>query len=766
MAAAVPTEKSTGALGTFAGVFTPSILTILGIILFLRLGYVVGSAGLERALLVIAIANAISLLTSLSVAAISTNIRVKGGGDYYLISRTLGIGFGGAIGLVLFLAQAISVGFYCMGFAEAAAAVLGGQPESAIVSWLGAGAIAGLFGLAWWGADWATRFQYVVMAAIVAALAVFAAGAIQTWNGDLLRASWAPPQDALPFWVAFAVFFPAVTGFTQGVSMSGELRSPARSIPRGVLCAVGLSMVVYFACAVLLAASQPGDVLRDDYFAMKRVSLVPALIDAGVMAGALSAALASFLGAPRILQSLAEDAVFPRLTWFAHGNGPRNNPRRAVLLTGAVALSVVALGNLNLVAGIVSMFFLISYGLLNYATYFEARAESPSFRPTFRFYHPRVGLIGALLCLGAMLAIDLTVGFVASAVVFGVYHYLRLRGTPARWADSRRSHHLHQAREHLLAAAAEPEHPRDWRPQLLVFSDTSTRRERLLRFASWIEGGSGLTTVVRVLEGEGGEMLERREHALDELTQQLKERGFTGFPLVVAGRDLDQTISAVVQTAGIGPVRTNTVVANWIAKGAGTMSPGVQQFSRNLRTAFGLGCNLLVLDAEAREWETLDAREAKDRVIDVWWQQNNTGELMLLLAHLVTRDESWRGSRIRVLADPGDEPEAEVTARLAATFEDYRIDAEIVVCPVAPEAIVQRSHRAAMLFLPFSIHAGVMYGPAGDEVLPYLKGLPIVVLTLAAQDVNLDADPDTRANDDAEVPDERAASPRHGVTPE
>jgi amino acid transporter len=743
MTASTTAAPAAGTLGTFAGVFTPSILTILGIILFLRLGYVVGGSGLEQALVVIAMANAISLLTSLSVAAISTNLKVKGGGDYYLISRTLGLGFGGAIGLVLFLAQSISVGFYCIGFAEAAAAALHWQNAFVVRLFAGA-AVAALFILAWLGADWATRFQYLVMAAIGAALAVFVAGGLHTWNSDVLAANLAKPADGLPFWIAFAIFFPAVTGFTQGVSMSGDLARPAVSIPRGVLAAVFLSMVIYFGCAVLFAATLPGELLRTDYTAMKRVASVGSLIDAGVFAATLSSALASFLGAPRILQSLAKDDVFPLLKPFAQGSGATANPRRAMLLTAAVAVAIVALGDLNLIASLVSMFFLISYGMLNYATYLEARSDSPSFRPTFRLYHPRVGLLGAAACLGAMLAIDPLAGAVAVAIMFTIYQYLKRRALPARWADSRRSHHLHEARMHLLAAAAETEHPRDWRPQLLVFSNDRSRRARLLRFASWIEGGSGLTTVVRILEGQGAKMLERREQALAELAEEIKAGEFSAFPLVVTGADLDRTISSVVQAAGIGPLRANTVVANWIAGSGAMVTPlGAEQFSRNLRTSFRLGCNLLILDADAREWETLDAVPPKQRVIDVWWREGKTGELSLLLGHLVRRSQAWEGSTIRVLTEAKEnETEEQATARLGAALEEYRIDADIVVTAIDAEKIAAQSHASSLVFLPFGIHGGRFYGPAGGEVMELLKALPIVVLVMAAQDVDLAADPD------------------------
>ena len=211
-----------GSLGTFAGVFTPSVLTILGIILFLRLGYVVGAAGLGRALVIIALANAISILTSVSLAAIATNLKVKGGGDYYLISRTLGPGFGGALGLVLFLAQSVSIGFYAIGFGEALTALLPDLPWLAPRT-IAVAAVLFLFIFAWLGADWATRFQYAVMAILTAALVAFFAGGLPQCSGAQLAANWETPAGAPSFFVLFAIFFPAVTGFTQGVCMSGDL---------------------------------------------------------------------------------------------------------------------------------------------------------------------------------------------------------------------------------------------------------------------------------------------------------------------------------------------------------------------------------------------------------------------------------------------------------------------------------------------------------------------------------------------------------------
>ena len=401
---AQPRSRVTAGLGTFSGVFTPSVLTILGIILFRRLGYVVGSAGLGQAILMLSLATAISVLTSLSLSAIATNRKVRGGGDYYLISRSLGAEYGGALGLILYIAQAVSVAFYCIGFGEAYVSLMGGTDQTVQVT--AAIAATALFGLAYAGADLATRFQSGIMLVLILALGSFFIGAGQTMDGPTLESAWTNPESGFEFWVVFAIFFPAVTGFTQGVSMSGDLKNPAKSLPIGTFLAVGISTIVYIVAMIVLAASLSLTELRSDYDSFKRIAAEPWLIDAGVLAATLSSALASFLGAPRILQALANDRLFPWLTPFGVGVGPQGNPQRGVILTAVIAITTIAAGDLNSIAAIVSMFFLVSYGLLNYATYVEAHGGSPSFRPRFKYFHAHTSLAGTGLCAFVMMMVD------------------------------------------------------------------------------------------------------------------------------------------------------------------------------------------------------------------------------------------------------------------------------------------------------------------------------------------------------------------------
>jgi len=737
------TSDSKGTLGTFAGVFTPSVLTILGIILFLRLGFVVGNAGLGQALIILLLANGISVLTSVSLSAIATNLKVKGGGDYYLISRTLGHEFGGAIGIVVFLAQSVSIAFYSLGFGEAVTHLFE-TDLSILPQIIAALAVSFLFILAWLGADWATKFQYVVMSILTAAILSFFIGGFIRWDSAQLVQNWSASQTSMGFWALFAIFFPAVTGFTQGVSMSGDLKDPGKSLPRGTFAAVGLSIIVYFLASVLFAAALPADVMISDYGAMKKVAYIAFLVTAGVIAATLSSAMASFLGAPRILQSLAADRIFPFLTPFAKGSDPTANPRRGVLLSAGIAYAAVAYGHLNLIAPVVSMFFLVSYGLLNYATYYEARAASPSFRPRFRYFNKWLSLAGALACLGAMLAVDLTAGIIAVAVLFAIFQYLKRTAGPARWADSRRSYHLQLSREHLLAAATDPEHPRYWRPQILAFSDNPERRSQLLHFASWIEGGSGLTTAVRIVEGEGLKMRKVKVEAEAELQQDIQKEGAHAFPLVVAAPNLQVGIQTVVQAYGVGSLKANTILLNWLGESPRKiLGLQGQNFGRNIRSAHIYGCNIVILDVKADKWSAIEETAEQKRFIDVWWWGDATSRLMLLIAYLMTRHEKWDETRIRLLAvDDGSQTPLTVDS-LKEMLEEVRIDADPeIVKDVDADSIAEYSADAALAFIPFRIKDNQVVDPFGNPMEDTLFLLPVTAMVLAAEDIDLDAEPE------------------------
>ena len=756
-------RRSAG-LGTFGGVFTPSILTILGIILFRRLGFIVGSAGLAQALVMFALATVISVLTSISLSAIATNRKVKGGGDYYLISRTLGVEYGGALGLILFAAQAVSVAFYCVGFGEGIAFLTGGS------EWVTRGSAAlaavGLLGLAYSGADLATRFQYVIMLILIAALVSFFAGSQFSWDPAVLSQAWRGSDDGSSFWVIFAILFPAVTGFTQGVSMSGDLKDPGKSLPLGTFAAVGLSTVVYIGAMFVLAASIPVTELVSDYDSLRQVAVVPWLVDLGVLSATLSSALASFLGAPRILQALANDRLFKPLTFFAVGEGPTDNPRRAVVLTSLIALATIAAGDLNAIAQLVTMFFLVSYGLLNYATYVEAVAASPSFRPRFRFFNAKASLGGTALCGLVMLMIDPMASAVALGILGALYHFLRWTAADVSWTDSRRAYRFKRVKDGLRELSVEPESSTDWQPHVLVFTETAERRTRLLQTAGWVTGGSGILTAVQLIEGDGSSLAARqaRDEAETQLRRELQEQELDAYPLVVTVPNLRVGASTLLQSWGVGPIRSNTVMLNWYESQSTDTLPTLSLwYARLLQRAARLGQHVVVLEASDDDWRALDAASPGDRRIDVWWFEGDSSRLALLFAYLMTRGEEWDEATIRVLAPSPPSSAQKTEGSLRRRLDELRIDADVRVVDMQEgPGMYEASVDASFVLLPLRLEGMSTLDPMGGKVDELGDLLPVMAMVAASGDVKLTPDEETEPTSEASS---HPAEPEENASP-
>lgn len=717
-------------LGTFGGVFTPSLLTILGLVLFLRLGFVTGNVGLGQMLLVLVLATSVSILTTMSLAAIATNLRVGVGGIYFLVSRTLGPAFGGAIGLVLYLSIAVSVAFYAIGFGEAVAGIV--DVEARLVA---AGLVVGLLGLAWLGADIATRLQYAVMVLLAAAIVGYFVGVVPDLDPGLLSDNFGRPSDGDAFWVAFALFFPAITGFTQGVAMSGDLRTPSRSITVGTFGAIGVSTVVYLAVIITLAMAVPLAALQDDTSIMRELSVSPVVIDVGVIAATLSSAIASMLGAPRTLQRLARDRLIGPLRPFAVGAGADDNPRRAVLLTAVIALGTVAAGDLDVIAPIISMFFLASYGMINFATYTEARAANTSFRPTFRFFDWRLSLLGAAACLGAIVAIDPIAGVVAGLALFGLYRYLRASVDQARWTDSSRGVHLSQVRSHLLALGSDRHADREWRPFTVAFVPRDPRRRmQLINVAAWLDGGAGFTTAARIVAGRGPVA---RKHATRVELEFQRELAGAGLPVhgrVLLANDREAGVTAMLQAHGLGVLTPNIALFGWYDGARGDRMDG-HDFPAMLQSAVRFGCHTAVLHANSRGWERAGSGRRPEPVIAVWWSDDRTGQLLTLLAWMCTRGPVWGDAVIEVRVRNVE------TDHVRRLVDDARIPARVVDADGAV-GFVEAMADADLVFAPLRLRRGTALGPGDVGLHDLVQQLDLAVFAHAADQFELDIQPD------------------------
>jgi hypothetical protein len=343
-----------------------------------------------------------------------------------------------------------------------------------------------------------------------------------------------------------------------------------------------------------------------------------------------------------------------------------------------------------------------------------------------------------------MMTIDVAAAAVSTALLFAVYQYLKRTSGPARWAGSQRAYHLQQVREHLLAAGAVPEHPRSWRPHVLLFSDDSHRREKLLDFASWVQGKSGFTTAVRILEGQGVKALKERQVAEAELGKDIQEHGISAFPLVVVAPDIRLGVYSLIQSFGVGPLKANTILLNWMEQTPSEDLEGREnRFGRNLRIAYSLGRNIVILDANQKAWETLKEVPPEDRRIDVWWWGDATSQLMLLFAYLMTRSKEWEGAKIRLLATCVTPESDETVLDIRNMLADVRIDAEpqVVIQPSAA-AVTSHSADASLVFLPFRFKGSRITDPFDGSFEELLPNLPVVVLVLAGEDIDLDAEPE------------------------
>jgi len=681
--------------GTFGGVFTPCVLTILGVILFLRLGRVVGQAGVLEALAIVAAANAITLLTSLSLSAIATNTRAGGGGAYYLISRSLGVEFGGAIGVVFFLAQAVAVALYVIGFAEAFAAALPGVTPSVRT-------IATIVNLAVLacvliGAGWTIKVQYVVLAVVGASLASFFFGALSVYSPATLHENLRPayaPSDSI--FTMFALFFPAVTGIMAGANMSGDLRDPGRMIPRGTLAAVAITAVVYATMAVVLAGACPRDVLVGNNQAVRDTAWSSALITAGVFAATLSSALASMMGAPRILQAVARDNVFKSLRPFAIGSGRHGEPRPAIVLTFAIAQACILLGDLDTIAPLITMAFLITYGTLNLATYYESVTGNPSYRPRFRYSHWSTALAGGIGCLAVMFLVAPVWAGVSIAVMIALYRYLSVREIESHWGDVRSGAAFERARRSLLALEEEIYHPKNWRPIVLALSGAGWQRTHLAVYGHWLTAGHGVLTLGQVIPGDVEEFTERRARQEALIRAFIQEEQLQAFPAVVVAANLSDGIESLVQCHGLGVLRPNTVLLGWPSD-----PDRVESFGSILRVVAGLQRSVVIIRT-AEEVE--DPWVVPRGTIDVWWRGKANGPLMLLLAHLLATDDPWRNRPIRLMRVAASEAaREEMTRHLDTLIETSRIRATslVIVADDVFGTIHDYSRDAAVVFFGF-----------------------------------------------------------------
>ena len=656
--------------GAFAGVFTPSVLTILGVIMYMRLGWVVGNAGLITALVIIIISHVISVTTGLSISSVATDKKIKTGGIYYILSRSLGFPMGGAIGIALFVGTALGISLYLVGFAESLLAVDSfrnffhlAQDDLNSYRIIATIALLVLVTLAFISTSLAIKSQYFVMGAIALSLVSIIAGI--TMGTDFLpeTVSITPLRKGVSIQEIFGVFFPAVTGFTAGVAMSGDLKKPEKDIPRGTLASITVGFIVYVSLAIFFAFFVNRDLLVNDYNFLLKVSLYAPLVLIGIWGATLSSALGGILGGPRILQAIAKDKIVPKL--FAKGYGASNEPRNALIFIFIIAEGGILIGSLNAIAGIVSMFYLASYGFINLAFFLENWA-STDFRPTFKV-KGIIGLIGFIASFLVMAQLGILSMIASLVIMFGIYAWLNRKQFKSESGDVWQSVWLSVVRKALFTLNKKNLEDRNWQPNIILFSGGENKRPHLLEFGKDLVGRYGLLSNFDLHETKDKKYLFPK-HLQANPNENGNLKGV--FERRQTCSDIYSGIETIISTYGFSGIEPNTVLMGWMRQ-----SKNPVRFSEMIKRINELDVNLLLMDYDKRygfgEYKT----------VDIWWRgSGNNGNLALNLIKFLRVSENWADAKLRLLIGNPDNEKAEKIRRHAVqVLNSMRIDAEIKV---------------------------------------------------------------------------------------
>lgn len=553
--------------GMFQGVFTPTVLTILGVIMYLRLPWVVGNGGILGAVLIVLIAVGITLCTSLSMASMTTNIRIGSGGAFSIISQSLGLEIGGSIGIPLYFSQAFAVAMYVFGFREGFEFLLeklSHDPQSL-------GNYSLLIDLATFGlvflitrisTDFAFKIQYALMAIVFISIISIIGGLWSFDDGityvgqDINNITWVGEFNENSFWIVFAVFFPAVTGIMAGANMSGELEDPRTSIPQGTLSGVILTGIIYLGLVFIAALMADSFTLNNDFNVFIDKAIIWQVVLLGLLGATLSSALSSFIGAPRILMALGESNILPKSKLFTKRD-KKNEPVNAIFFTAIVVFLSLLMRDLNAIAPLITMFFMITYAMINVVVLIEQSLGLPSFRPTLKV--PLiVPLLGSAGCFFVMFIINPTFSLVSLGIVVGFYGFLLRKELTSNTGD---------ARSGLFTALAEwatkksnelspKKEARAWQPELLlpVESPKELRGAYRILYALTYPKGS-----IKVLGMKTGGEEKRLKNYLPDLMKTFNDAKISSSYTIIDGQNFGNVVSIGMQALRTAFFKPNTI---------------------------------------------------------------------------------------------------------------------------------------------------------------------------------------------------------------
>jgi amino acid transporter len=656
--------------GTFGGVFTPSLLTILGVIMYLRLGWIVGQAGIIYTVGIILIAHVISITTGLSLSSIATDKKIKAGGIYYVLSRSLGLPFGGAIGATMYFATALSISLYLIGFAESFVAIdvvrnyLNLEQNIDTYRLVATSMAVLLTIIAFVSTSLAIKVQYLILTAIGLSLFSIFAGVFLNSGLNPIVPSITPTATAPSIDVLFAIFFPAVTGFTVGVAMSGDLKNSKTSIPRGTLLAIFTGLIIYLSLAIGFGLFIDRDLLLNDSAFLLKVAFIPLLVIAGIWGATLSSALGGILGGPRIIQAMAKDKLAPGL--LKRGFGINNEPRFAIITTFLIALAGILIGDLNTIARVVSMFYITAYGFINLAFALESWASS-DFRPSFRI--PRwVGWIGFAASFIVMMQIDLLAMIIAFMLLWIVWYVMKRREQGLSTDNVWQSVWTSVVRQTLHQMNVKDIEERNWKPNIILFSGNPQTRPHLIELGKALISNHGLLTLINLKLYKKGQKPQPRTR--QNITETGLPNGKGIFNREYYCKDFYDGIENIAETYGFAGVEPNTVLMGWAHQNTDAV-----RFGKLIKHIIDLDLNILLMEYDQQQGF------GKRKTIDIWWRgSGNNGNLAINLVKFLWLSNEWKDSKTRLMIEnPVNDERENIYAFATEVLDNLRINAQIVI---------------------------------------------------------------------------------------
>jgi solute carrier family 12 sodium/potassium/chloride transporter 2 len=679
---------STQKFGTLP-VFLTSISTILGAILFLRFGWAVGHVGLAGTLAIVLIGHMVTIPTALSIAEIATNQRVEGGGAYYIISRSFGLNIGGAIGIALYLSQAISVAFYVVAFAQSTAPIfewVNGYFDIEVPTFgyrivsIPTMALLAVLVLTR-GANSGMSLLYVVAGILFVSLMFFFMGnapeelQVQSQSlADIFYKTFDPANYSVerltelgiqdvepqPFFYVFTIVFPAFTGIIAGLGLSGDLKDPGKSIPVGTLLATVVGMLIYIAVAFKLSLSLPVEVLANkDRLVMADIAIWSPIIPIGLAAAAISSALGSILVAPRTLQALAADKVLPSEpgnNWLKKLRKKDSEPINGSLITIGIAYVFVVIGDVDLVVEIISMFFMVTYGAICLISFLEHFSANPAYRPSFnsRWYF---SLPGAILTIWLMFKMNLPYAVASLAMMVAMYFWVSRYNKNERGMVRIFQGVIFQITRNLRVllqktGSSEEEEEDYWAPSIICISQDSFERTSAFDMVRFIAHKFGFGTYIHMIKDYySRSTAQESKSVLARLLKRTKISQSNVYVDTLISPSYTTAVAQTLQMPGISGQDNNIILFEFSENHFERLEDIIDNYGMIKAADF----DVLILRSNEKAF-------GYRHEIHIWLNSEDyiNGNLMILLAYIILGHPEWKGGVIKIFAIY---PEAEAKAQ-------------------------------------------------------------------------------------------------------